>query len=159
MTCIFFTRTNFTNALRENMFRARILGFNLVVLFVNNAFCHEQHFVTEKVDRSHEKLKTAVNQFGIQLYRRLSSEGRNVFFSPFSLSTALSMAFLGARTKTATEMSSVLGFRKAGLAREDVPDSFYKAFQLLKSDQTKDHFYVANTALVQVSISLSVTEE
>ncbi|XP_076347838.1 intracellular coagulation inhibitor 2 [Tachypleus tridentatus] len=131
------------------MLSRRTLDFCLVMLIVSTTFCQELHFYKEKADRSHENLKTAVNQFGIHLCRRLLNEGKNIIFSPFSLSTALSMAFVGARGNTAIEMSSVLGFREAGLAQEDVPDSFYQAFQLLKSDQSGDKFYVANTALVQ----------
>lgn len=53
--------------------------------------------------------------FGLDLYRQLAkqNEGKNVFFSPYSLSLALAMAAEGARGDTADEMGKVLHFPKA----------------------------------------------
>jgi len=51
-------------------------------------------------------------RFAIDLYGRLSqsSSGVNMFFSPLSISIVLSMAFEGARGRTAEEMGQVLHF-------------------------------------------------
>jgi serpin B len=50
--------------------------------------------------------------FALELYRRLGEDpehaGKNLFFSPYSLSSALAMTLAGARGNTATEMASVL---------------------------------------------------
>lgn len=46
--------------------------------------------------------------FAFDLYRELAQSDGNVFFSPFSLSTALSMTFAGARGETGEEMANVL---------------------------------------------------
>ncbi|WP_434383475.1 serpin family protein [Melittangium boletus] len=46
--------------------------------------------------------------FGAALLR-LSQPGANVFFSPYSISQALSMVYAGARGQTETQMSQVLG--------------------------------------------------
>ncbi len=48
------------------------------------------------------------NDFGFELFKELDSEGDNVFFSPWSVSTALAMAYEGARGETAAEMAAVL---------------------------------------------------
>lgn len=53
-------------------------------------------------------LTEADNQFAFDLYSRLSSEIGNIFFSPYSLCSALSMTFEGARNQTADEMQTVL---------------------------------------------------
>jgi len=51
----------------------------------------------------------SVNEFGIDLYERLALEcSDNVFFSPFSIETALAMTYAGARGETAGEMAAVL---------------------------------------------------
>jgi serpin B len=52
------------------------------------------------------------NQFAVDLYAKLSIERKdgNIFFSPFSISTALSMTYAGARGKTAEEMKNALHF-------------------------------------------------
>ena len=57
-------------------------------------------------------LKQAVvrgnNTFGFDLYHQLQSQDGNLFFSPYSISTALSMTYAGARGQTAQEMAHVL---------------------------------------------------
>jgi len=52
----------------------------------------------------------ANNQFAFDLYSKVSGEGGNVFFSPWSISTALAMTYEGAKGKTAEEMRSVFHF-------------------------------------------------
>lgn len=48
--------------------------------------------------------------FAIRLYRKvIEAEQGNVFISPYSISTALSMAYAGARGETARQMAEVLG--------------------------------------------------
>jgi len=49
--------------------------------------------------------------FAINLYRELSSEQGNLFFSPYSISSALAMTYSGARNNTAVQMAKVLYFR------------------------------------------------
>lgn len=58
----------------------------------------------------------ASNQFALDLYSELRKreEGENVFFSPYSISTALAMTYEGARGKTAEEMQSVFHFPTDG---------------------------------------------
>jgi serpin B len=50
------------------------------------------------------------NSFGFDLYHQLESQQGNLFFSPYSISTALSMTYAGAKGETATEMAHVLHF-------------------------------------------------
>src|SRR5262245_53430970 len=51
------------------------------------------------------------NAFAAELYAKLASEGQgNLFFSPYSLSTALAMTYGGARGQTAAEMAKTLHF-------------------------------------------------
>jgi serpin B len=50
------------------------------------------------------------NQFAVDLYARLGEQEGNLFFSPYSLSTALAMTYAGARGATAQEMARALHF-------------------------------------------------
>jgi serpin B len=61
------------------------------------------------------------NAFGFELYRRLKEGVGNRAFSPASASTALAMAWGGARGETAQEMQQVL--RLPGPAAEAMTDS------------------------------------
>jgi serpin B len=48
--------------------------------------------------------------FAIDLYQQLRAQPGNLLFSPFSISTALAMTYVGARSQTAAEMADVLHF-------------------------------------------------
>jgi serpin B len=54
------------------------------------------------------------NAFALDLYHRLRQEDGNLFYSPYSISTALAMAYAGARGETAEEMARVLHFSLDG---------------------------------------------
>ncbi|MBI5000253.1 MAG: serpin family protein [Euryarchaeota archaeon] len=49
-----------------------------------------------------------MNGFALDFYRNVSTDGDNVFFSPWSIETALAMTSEGARGQTASEMFSTL---------------------------------------------------
>ena len=54
-------------------------------------------------------LVKGLNEFAIDLYKEIAkTEEGNIFFSPFSISSALAMTYAGARGKTAEEMAKVL---------------------------------------------------
>jgi len=48
--------------------------------------------------------------FAVDLYQREKGQGDNLFFSPYSISTALAMTWAGARGQTEQEMERVLHF-------------------------------------------------
>ena len=51
------------------------------------------------------------NDFAFDLYRALSDEEGNLFYSPFSISQALAMTFAGARGETERQMADTLQYR------------------------------------------------
>lgn len=69
----------------------------------------------------------ASNDFACDLYRGLDQEnrGKNLFFSPFSISSALAMTLEGARGATAAEMGQVLrlppALRSTGALAKELP--------------------------------------
>src|ERR1700741_3456247 len=50
------------------------------------------------------------NAFAVGLYGRLRNQGGNLFFSPESISTALAMAYAGARGDPASQLAKTLHF-------------------------------------------------
>jgi serpin B len=48
--------------------------------------------------------------FALAMYRELAKQSGNLFFSPYSISTALAMTYAGAKGTTATEIASALHF-------------------------------------------------
>lgn len=57
-----------------------------------------------------EATVSGYNGFAFDLYRRYAAGDGNLLFSPYSISTALSMTYEGARGETADEMEAVFGF-------------------------------------------------
>lgn len=53
------------------------------------------------------------NEFALALYAKLRSAEGNLFFSPYSISAALAMTYVGARGSTESQMSEVLHFPAA----------------------------------------------
>jgi len=82
------------------------------------------------------------NAFAIELYRQLQDGEGNLFFSPYSISTALALTYAGARGRTQEQMAEVLcfptsvdGLRKLGTAGEPLtPEQFAQAFGRIIKD-------------------------
>ncbi len=82
--------------------------------------CHQKSVSTSTVTPSEPALRpieqpdpaliAGNNQFALELYREISTFDQNVFFSPYSISTALAMTYAGARGETEAQMSKVLHF-------------------------------------------------
>jgi serpin B len=67
------------------------------------------------------------NEFAFDLYARLRATDGNVFFSPYSISSALAMTQAGARGPTARQMSGTLRFPTDG-------DRLHRAFATVARD-------------------------
>jgi serpin B len=94
------------------------------------------------VETSEENIEAVVlsnNEFALDLYRSLNkSEGENIFYSPYSIFSALAITYEGSREKTAEEIASVLH-----LPEEDVLRS---GFGALYNQINKEKEYELNTA-------------
>ena len=88
----------------------------------------------------------ADNQFAFELYSRLATNKGNIFFSPYSLSSALEMTYEGARGTTAQEMRAVLHLKADDLARPAESLAFIQ--QINRTDKTYE-LSVANALWAQ----------
>jgi len=87
----------------------------------------------ERADESgatDEGIKAVVkanNQFAFEFYRKLAGEKEreNIFFSPYSISTAYAMLYEGARGGTAEEIRSVFGFPEDDNLRRPAVGAIY----------------------------------
>ncbi len=71
-------------------------------------------------ENSTKAVADASNRFAFDLYSRLvKDDGGNLFFSPYSLSSALALTYEGARGKTADEIQAVFYFPKNDTSRRD----------------------------------------
>jgi serpin B len=70
------------------------------------------------------KVAQDANAFAHELYAKLAQRDGNLFFSPYSISTALAMTYAGARGETAQQMATTLHFTLN-------PDRLHPAFAAL----------------------------
>lgn len=87
-----------------------------------------------------DSIADANNKFTFDLYSKLSGKKGNIFFSPYSISTALAMTYEGARGITADEMEKVLHFPKDSKVRRE------GFFELINEINNKDKKYQLRTA-------------
>ncbi len=90
-------------------------------------------------------LVDANNLFGVVLYRELSNSEGNIFISPFSVFTALSMTYEGARGQTADEMRAVLHLPENASLRRDA----FRTLLLYAERPSGAELRVANALWVQ----------
>lgn len=88
-------------------------------------------------------LSKANSAFSLSLLKELSNKDKtgNIFFSPFSISSALAMVMLGASGNTATQMSECL---KTKDCQDDVHSSFAQLLSVLNKSDAPYSLSVAN---------------
>lgn len=64
-----------------------------------------------------QELINASNLFALEMYRNISEDGKNLFFSPYSIFTALGMCYEGAAGRTGDEIQALLHFPKDNATR------------------------------------------
>ncbi|KAM4579166.1 serpin A3-5-like [Fundulus diaphanus] len=79
-------------------------------------------------DNKMSLVTSANKEFAFRLYMKLaahaSSQGKNIFFSPFSVSAALAALMVGAQGETRQQLFTGLGFSSSQLAQTDVDQAF-----------------------------------
>ena len=95
------------------------------------------------------KINSNVNEgnarFAFDIFKQINSEDRdkNVFISPFSISTALTMTYQGARGTTKEAMEKTLQF--SGLSRDDINESYGNLLKYLKQADNKLQLDISNS--------------
>jgi len=82
----------------------------------------------------------SINQFAFDLYPALKNKEENIFFSPYSLSTAMAMTYEGARGKTAEEIRQVFHYP------EDIEILRRGYAEIINQINKKDKKYELHTA-------------
>lgn len=103
----------------------------------------------DSVTQSQWKLARANNFLGLNLLKALPSNAKtNVFFSPFSVATAMGMAYAGARGDTLEQLTRNFGYSSDELNREVVLAVFKEQ---LESAHELPHEYTLNIANAAVA--------
>jgi len=82
----------------------------LAIVMTTAADCRAVDKTTANEETNKQLIVAGNNKFALELYAKLSGKEGNLFFSPYSISTALAMAHAGARGVTEAQMAKVLHF-------------------------------------------------
>jgi serpin B len=82
-----------------------VMACFLTVAFLNLS---ASALATDRADV--DSLVSGNTSFAIDLYKKLAQDEGNIFFSPYSISSALAMTYAGARGETARQMAGTLHF-------------------------------------------------
>lgn len=88
-----------------------------------------------------DSVVSANNQFALDLYSEFKDEEGNIFFSPYSISTALAMTYEGARGQTAEEIQSVFHFPADDTVRRP---AFARVYNELNREDKEYQLHTAN---------------
>lgn len=95
------------------------------------------------------KISSSSNVFGLELLRMIpGSPQTNIFYSPYSVYTALAMAYVGARGETMQDLHDALGYSSVGLRPDLVPGLLAKHARRLR-EPSNSTLYVTNNAIIQ----------
>ncbi len=87
------------------------------------------------------------NRFAFNLFEEVQKEGENVFFSPYSISSALAMTYTGAEGGTRQEMQKVFGFSNDKQGQAEAYHMLNKHLDTLNDEKVK--LNVANSLWCQ----------
>lgn len=142
--------------------KSTILVLNLLLVFLLSTFAWAAAGEGRQADS--KELARLQNVFAAKLYSRLSQHPGNLFLSPQSIASALSMTFLGARGDTAAEMAEVLdlkgleptGSNATGSSlRSLVLDTYASQYHLLNEPQKEGlELHIANALWVKANYLL-----
>ncbi|MBN1550213.1 serpin family protein, partial [bacterium] len=139
-------------------FNVRIKNFCYVFLFLSSllicAACFQgDTATTDTGDYGNQELVESHNVFALSLYHNIRNNKGNVVISPYSISTALGMAYAGARGSTQKQMAEVLHFN---LDQEKLHSAFKKLQAHLGVIQNKGHIElsIANALWIQKDFHL-----
>lgn len=111
-----------------------------------------------------KKLAQSQNAFATDLYAQLRGQSGNLFFSPQSIATALSMTFIGAKRDTSTAMAKVLhlqylrsGNQNTALTLQSLVQEAYAKQSKLLNEPLRDglELHIANGLWVKANYPLN----
>jgi serpin B len=91
--------------------------FGIVAVMGIVSYCLGSESQTSVENNERETIVKGNNEFALELYAKLRDREGNLFFSPYSISTALAMTYAGAQGETESQMAGVLHFP----TRQDEP--------------------------------------
>jgi len=103
----------------------RFFVLSMLIMVSSNSLAMNNEIAKENTNK--KIIVDGNNKFALELFAKLQSAKGNLFFSPYSISTALAMVHAGARNETESQMAGVLHFpvsvnRRTDSTSKSLPD-------------------------------------
>ena len=108
------------------------LFFLLILILFNSGFSQKPPVTIDP--NATKEISSSINSFAFDLYREVNKQEGNLFFSPYSISSALAMTYAGAKGNTEKQMAR---FLYLNLPQERLHSSFGMLQSYLNSIQKK----------------------
>ncbi|XP_072218559.1 alpha-1-antitrypsin homolog [Leuresthes tenuis] len=131
-----------------------LAAFLLAVALADHHLHHDHDHSHEGDDMSCHKLVSPNADFSFALYKNLNAKaaaGKNIFFSPLGISTALSMLSVGARGETHSQLFTSLGY--SGLSQTQVNEAYEHLFHMLGHSQENQQLDVGEIVAVRTGFN------
>ena len=139
-----------------------LVGIFIATFFLMNKASFDTNFDHKPASRADDSqaaeryvkaIEAGINQFAFDIYAEFiaDEEGKNIFFSPYSIATALSMTSEGAEGETAQEILEVFGLPEEDIARRS---AFASLHNRLNPEDPEYELRTANALWVQDGFSV-----
>ena len=143
------------------------LGLVVILIFVFSKGLVPGNVIAAELDDSQStsegvgQVVDGNNEFAFDLYNEWKNGDGNVFFSPYSISTALAMTYEGAKGETSNQMRDVLNYPEDDLTRQS---NFARIQNILNKQDKEYKLHTANALWLQKDYSfldsyLDVTQD
>ncbi|AEA33092.1 serpin family protein [Hippea maritima] len=124
-----------------------------VVVRPNGEWALVGHRILEADNTGLNIIANDINRFTLKLYKKLSNNEGNLFFSSFSIVDALAMTYAGASKNTAEQMAKVLNFN---MPKERLHSVFSKLLNCIQAETQNNtyKFSIANAIWVEKDYKL-----
>jgi serpin B len=112
----------------------------------------------EKAQATDKNLVAANTRFAIKIFKEISKEdeGKNIFISPLSISTALTMVYNGAEGSTKEAMAETLEI--TGMTMEELNQNYLNLIESLENADSDVHLSIADSVWMKEEFAPSVKQ-
>ncbi|XP_026535161.1 alpha-1-antitrypsin-like [Notechis scutatus] len=105
---------------------------------------------------NYHKIVSSNSEFAFRFYKEIASDatGKNIFFSPFSISTAFALLTLGAISETKNQIHKTLAFNLSDIEERKIHEGFQHLINGLSHPSSKAQLNIGNALFIEKSLKL-----
>ncbi|XP_063146348.1 alpha-1-antitrypsin-like [Candoia aspera] len=103
---------------------------------------------------NYHKIVSSNAEFAFRFYQQIASDvaAKNIFFSPFSITTAFALLTLGAKSETKDQIHKALAFNLSDIEEREIHEGFQQLIHVLSHPRNKAQVYIGNALFIEESL-------